>query len=52
MSQAMRQEMEVSAVAVIGRITTALILIAVAVGAVVGAKSTPDVQRYRRMRAM
>ncbi len=44
--------MEGTAVAVIGRITVALMVIAVAVGAIVGAKSTPDVQRYRRIRAM
>jgi len=38
--------------ATIGRFTTMLLLIAIAVGAIVGVKSTPDVQRYRRMRAM
>lgn len=38
--------------ATIGRITVALLVIAVVIGATVGVKSTADVQRYRRMRAM
>lgn len=36
----------------IGKITTALVLAAVAAGVVVGVKSIPDLKRYARIRAM
>lgn len=36
----------------IGRLTTLAVLAAVAVGAVVGVRSIPDIQRYLRIRQM
>lgn len=36
----------------IGKFTTLIVLAAVAVAAVVGVKSIPDLQRYMRMREM
>jgi hypothetical protein len=36
----------------LGRITTAVVLVAIAVGVVVGVKSIPDLKRYARIRAM
>jgi hypothetical protein len=37
---------------VIGRITMAMIAVAVVAGVVVGVKSMPDVRRYLKMRKM
>ena len=37
---------------VIGKLTTLLLLGAAAVAAVVGIKSLPDLQRYKKMREM
>ena len=36
----------------IGKITTVLVLAALAAGVVVGVKSIPDLKRYARIRAM
>lgn len=36
----------------LGRLVTLVGLVAIAAGAVIGVKSAPDVQRYRRIRAM
>jgi hypothetical protein len=37
---------------VIGMITTALVAAGAAVGLLVGARSLPDIKRYRRIRSM